>query len=116
MGRVLESLNELVFQAEPNILMHPFHMVGVAGVFGGSLFSAMHDMVTAHGYFGRLLFQYAYFSNSRALHFFLAIWPVVGIWLTALWISTMAFNLNGFHFNRHPRSTAVIDPRAPLLS
>ena len=33
----------LVFQAEHNILMHPFHMLGVAGVFGGSLFSAMHD-------------------------------------------------------------------------
>ena len=31
----------LVFQAEHNILMHPFHMLGVAGVFGGSLFSAM---------------------------------------------------------------------------
>ena len=29
-----------VFQAEHNILMHPFHMV-VAGMFGGSLFSAM---------------------------------------------------------------------------
>jgi photosystem II P680 reaction center D1 protein len=29
-------------QAEHNILMHPFHMAGVAGVFGGSLFSAMH--------------------------------------------------------------------------
>ena len=29
----------LVFQAEHNILMHPFHMAGVAGVFGGSLFS-----------------------------------------------------------------------------
>ncbi|KAH0854082.1 LOW QUALITY PROTEIN: hypothetical protein HID58_092612 [Brassica napus] len=28
--------------AEHNILMHPFHMLGVAGVFGGSLFSAMH--------------------------------------------------------------------------
>ena len=26
----------LVFQAEHNILMHPFHMLGVAGVFGGS--------------------------------------------------------------------------------
>ena len=25
----------LVFQAEHNILMHPFHMLGVAGVFGG---------------------------------------------------------------------------------
>jgi photosystem II P680 reaction center D1 protein len=32
----------LVFQAEHNILMNPFHMAGVAGVFGGSLFSAMH--------------------------------------------------------------------------
>ena len=137
----------LVFQAEHNILMHPFHMFGVAGVFGGSLFSAMHgslvssslirettenvsanlgyqfgqdeetyNIVAAHGYFGRLLFQYASFNNSRSLHFFLAIWPVVGIWLTSLGISTMAFNLNGFHVNRHSRSTAVIDPRAPLLS
>jgi hypothetical protein len=25
--------------------MHPFHMLGVAGVFGGSLFSAMHKTV-----------------------------------------------------------------------
>ena len=32
----------LVFQAEPNFLMLPFHMLGMAGVFGGSLFSAMH--------------------------------------------------------------------------
>merc|ERR1711906_42570 len=84
----------LVFQAEHNILMHPFHMLGVAGVFGGSLFSAMHgSLVTssllaetagdlslnvgynfgqedetysisaAHGYFGRLIFQYASFNN-----------------------------------------------------
>jgi photosystem II P680 reaction center D1 protein len=26
----------LVFQAEHNILMHPFYQLGVAGVFGGS--------------------------------------------------------------------------------
>ena len=114
----------LVFQAEHNILMHPFHMAGVAGVFGASLFSAMHgslvtsslirettesestnygykfgqeeetyNIVAAHGYFGRLIFQYASFNNSRALHFFLAAWPVMGIWLTAMGISTMAFNL-----------------------
>merc|ERR1712232_850842 len=38
----------IVFQAEHNILMHPFHMAGVAGVFGGSLFSAMHgSLVTS---------------------------------------------------------------------
>merc|ERR1712087_304197 len=100
-------------------------MFGVAGVFGGSLFSAMHgslvtssliretseneslnygykfgqeeetyNIVAAHGYFGRLIFQYASFNNSRALHFFLGAWPVVGIWFTAMGVATMAFNLN----------------------
>ncbi len=120
-----------VFQAEHNILMHPFHMLGVAGVFGGALFAAMHgslvtsslirettglesqnygykfgqeeetyNIVAAHGYFGRLIFQYASFNNSRSLHFFLAAWPVTCIWLTAMGVSTMAFNLNGFNFNQ----------------
>ncbi|KAL7564195.1 hypothetical protein ACA910_021622 [Epithemia clementina (nom. ined.)] len=132
----------LVFQAEHNILMHPFHMAGVAGVFGGSLFSAMHgslvtsslirettenestnlgykfgqeeetyNIVAAHGYFGRLIFQYASFNNSRALHFFLAAWPVIGIWLTAMGVSTMAFNLNGFNFNQ-----AVIDSQGRVIN
>jgi photosystem II P680 reaction center D1 protein len=131
----------LVFQAEHNILMHPFHMLGVAGVFGGSLFSAMHgslvtsslvrettesesqnygykfgqeeetyNIVAAHGYFGRLIFQYASFNNSRSLHFFLAAWPVVGIWFTSLGISTMAFNLNGFNFNQ-----SVLDAQGRVL-
>ena len=95
--------------------MHPFHMAGVAGMFGGSLFSAMHgslvtssliratteqeslnygykfgqeeetyNIVAAHGYFGRLIFQYASFNNSRSLHFFLATFPVVCVWLTSM--------------------------------
>jgi photosystem II P680 reaction center D1 protein len=46
-----------------------------------------------------LIFQYASFNNSRSLHFFLAAWPVVGIWFASLGISTMSFNLNGFNFN-----------------
>ena len=131
----------LVFQAEHNILMHPFHMLGVAGVFGGSLFSAMHgslvtsslvrettetesqnygykfgqeeetyNIVAAHGYFGRLIFQYASFNNSRSLHFFLAA-PVIGIWFTALGVSTMAFNLNGFNFNQ-----SIIDGQGRVLN
>ena len=118
----------LVFQAEHNILMHPFHMLGVAGVFGGSLFSAMHgslvtsslvrettetesqnygykfgqeeetyNIVAAHGYFGRLIFQYASFNNSRSLHFFLAAWlssasgslhSVSAPWHSTLMVST----------------------------
>jgi photosystem II P680 reaction center D1 protein len=38
-----------------------------------------YNIVAAHGYFGRLIFQYASFNNSRSLHFFLAAWPVVGL-------------------------------------
>jgi photosystem II P680 reaction center D1 protein len=121
----------IVFQAEHSILLHPFHQLGVIGVFGGSLFSAMHgslvtstllvetnenqslnagyrfgqetetySIVAAHAYFGRLIFQYASFNNSRSLHFFLAAFPVIGIWFAALGISTMAFNLNGLNFNQ----------------
>ena len=119
----------LVFQAEHNILMHPFHMLGVAGVFGGALISATHgslvtsslirettenesqnygykfgqeeetyNLVSAHGYLGRLLFQYASFNNSRSLHFVMASLPVIGIWFASLGIATMSYNLNGFNF------------------
>jgi hypothetical protein len=45
----------LVFQAEHNILMHPFHMAGVAGVFGGSLFSAMHGSLVTSSLTAKLL-------------------------------------------------------------
>ena len=123
----------LVFQAEHNILMHPFHMLGVAGVFGGSLFSAMHgslvtsslvrettetesqnygykfgqeeetyNIVAAHGYFGRLIFQYASFNNSRSLHFFLA---ACLSWVSGLppsasppWRSTSTLQLQSIHY------------------
>jgi photosystem II P680 reaction center D1 protein len=139
----------LVFQAEHNILMHPFHFLGVAGVFGGSLFSAMHGSLVgssllaescnsaqlngsqislnvgyrfgqedetysisaAHGYFGRVIFQYASFNNSRSLHYFLAAWPVIGIWFTSLGVSTMAFNLNGFNFNQ-----SIVDSSGHLVN
>jgi photosystem II P680 reaction center D1 protein len=139
----------LVFQAEHNILLHPFHMLGVAGVFGGALFSAMHgslvtssliretteqisqnygykfgqeeetySIVAAHGYFGRLIFQYASFNNSRSLHFFLAAFPVIGIWFTSLGVSTMAFNLNGINLNQSilDSENRVIPSWADLLN
>jgi photosystem II P680 reaction center D1 protein len=65
----------------------------------------------AHGYFGRLIFQYASFNNSRSLHFFLAAWPVVGIWFAALGVSTMAFNLNGFNFQQ-----SILDHQGRAIS
>ncbi|MCD7473243.1 hypothetical protein HAX54_014959 [Datura stramonium] len=51
------------------------------------------------------------FNNSRSLHFFLAAWPAVGIWFTALGISTMAFNLNGFNFNQ-----SVVDNQGRVIN
>jgi photosystem II P680 reaction center D1 protein len=128
-------------------MMHPFHMLGVAGVFGGALFSAMHgslvtsslvrettelesqnngyrfgqeeetyNIVAAHGYFGRLVGRtneaiLGTNANSRTLHFLLGAWPVVGIWFTALGISTMAFNLNGFNFNQ-----SVLDAQGRVVN
>ena len=65
----------------------------------------------AHGYFGRLIFQYASFNNSRSLHFLLAGCPVIGIWFTGIGVSTMAFNLNGFNFNE-----SIIDPSGHLIN
>ena len=70
-----------------------------------------YNIVAAHGYFGRLIFQYASFNNSRALHFFLALWPVLGIWITAMGVSTMAFNLNGFNFNQ-----SVVDSQGRVIN
>ena len=70
-----------------------------------------YNIVAAHGYFGRLIFQYASFNNSRSLHFFLAAWPVVGIYFAAMGVSTMAFNLNGFNFNQ-----SIITPSGQVVN
>lgn len=35
------------FQADHNILMHPLHMLGVAGIFGGALLSSLHGSLVA---------------------------------------------------------------------
>ncbi|KAI4984141.1 hypothetical protein ZWY2020_046513 [Hordeum vulgare] len=116
---------------EDNILMHPFHMLGVAAVFGGSLFSAMHgslvtssligettenesanegykfgqgeetyNIVDAHGYFGRLILQYASLT-TLVLH--------TSSWLLSLY--TMAFNLNGSNFNK-----SVVDSQGHVIN
>jgi photosystem II P680 reaction center D1 protein len=75
-----------------------------------------YNIVAAHGYFGRLVGRtneviLGTTANSRTLHFLLAAWPVVGIWFTALGISTMAFNLNGFNFNQ-----SVLDSQGRVIS
>merc|ERR1712054_83168 len=106
----------LVFQAEHNILMHPFHILGVAGVFGGSLFSAMHGSLVTSSLVRETTESasqnYGYkFGQEEETYNILAAWPVVGIWFTALGVSTMAFNLNGFNFNQ-----SVVDSQGRVIN
>jgi photosystem II P680 reaction center D1 protein len=70
-----------------------------------------YNIVAAHGYFGRLIFQYASFNHSRSLHFFLAPWPVVGIWFAALAVVSFSFNLNGLNFN-----PSVLDAQGRVIN
>ena len=58
-----------------------------------------YSLVAAHGYLGRLLFQYASFNNSRSLHFVMAALPVIGIWFASAGIFAAGFNLNGLNYN-----------------
>jgi photosystem II P680 reaction center D1 protein len=70
-----------------------------------------YSISVAHGYFGRLIFQYSSFNNSRSLHFFLGGWPVICIWFTALGVSSLDSNLNGFNFNQ-----SIIDSNGHLIN
>jgi photosystem II P680 reaction center D1 protein len=70
-----------------------------------------YNIVAAHGYFGRLIFQYASFNNSRSLHFFLAAWPVVGIWFATLAVISFSFNVNGLNFNH-----SVLDHQGRVIN
>ena len=117
------------FQADHNILMSPFHMLGVMGVLGGALFCAMHGSIVTStvirntnrhesinlGYrlgqkkptysFGkaqnyqRSLLGFS-FPNSRSLHFFLAAFPVAGIWSAAIGVDITAFDFEGFNLQQ----------------
>lgn len=121
----------LAFQADHNVLMHPLHMAGVIGVFGGALLAALHgslvsssliratsedepidagyafgqseetyNWVVGHvGYLGRLFVLPLAARNKRSLHFLMGALPTLGIWLAAVGVGVMAFNLNGFNFN-----------------
>ena len=98
----------LFLQGFHNWTLNPFHMMGVAGILGGALLSAIHgvtventlyqdgddantfkafdstqeeetySMVTANRFWSQI-FGIA-FSNKRWLHFFMLFVPVMGLW------------------------------------
>ena len=117
------------FQADHNILMSPFHQLGVIGVLGGALFCAMHGSIVSSslirntnknesinlGYrlgqkkptysfsksqdYQRSLWGFS-FPSSRSLHFFLAAFPVAGIWSAAIGVDIAAFDFAGFNLQQ----------------
>jgi photosystem II P680 reaction center D2 protein len=116
----------LFLQAFHNWTLNPFHMMGVAGILGGALLSAIHgatvvnslfqdgnayttfrsfspsqpeetySMVTANRFWSQI-FGVA-FSNKRWLHFFMLFVPVTGLWTSSLGVVGLAFNLRSYDF------------------
>ena len=117
------------FQADHNILMSPFHQLGAIGVLGGALLCAMHGSIVTSslirntdlsesinlGYklgqkkptysfaksqnYQRCLWGFS-FPNKRSLHFFLAAFPVAGIWSAAIGVDIAAFDFEGFNLQQ----------------
>ncbi|MCU0570480.1 MAG: photosystem II D2 protein (photosystem q(a) protein) [Oculatellaceae cyanobacterium Prado106] len=116
----------LFVQGFHNYTLNPFHMMGVAGVLGGALLCAIHgatventlfedtrsfntfrgfspsqgeetySFVTANRFWSQI-FGIA-FSNKRWLHFFMLFVPVTGLWMSAIGMAGLAFNLRAYDF------------------
>ena len=53
-----------------------------------------YNIVVAHGYFSRLIFQYGSLDISHSLHFFIFVWHVVGLLLLILFlVGFLSYNL-----------------------
>jgi photosystem II P680 reaction center D2 protein len=116
----------LFLQGFHNWTNNPFHMMGVAGILGGALLSAIHgatvvntiyqdgksfstfrafsptqpeetySMLTANRFWSQVLG--VAFSNKRWLHFFMLLVPVMGMWTSSVGIIGLAFNLRSYDF------------------
>ena len=116
----------LFLQGFHNWTLNPNHMMGVAGILGGALLSAIHggtvintiyqdssalttfrafsptqpeetySMVTANRFWSQI-FGLA-FSNKRWLHFFMLFVPLAGMLTSSIGIIGLAFNLRAYDF------------------
>ncbi|MGC9505316.1 Photosystem Q(B) protein 1 [Baaleninema sp.] len=124
------------FQAEHNILMHPLHMLGVAGIFGGALLSATHgSLVTSSlirettdaespnaGYkFGQQEQTYNYFASHYGFLGRLLVRPLgienhrtthnilVLLPTLGIWCATLAVGVMAFNLNGFNFNQSVVD-------
>jgi photosystem II P680 reaction center D2 protein len=116
----------LFLQGFHNWTLNPFHMMGVAGILGGALLSAIHgatvintiyqdggaystfrafsptqpeetySMLTANRFWSQV-FGVA-FSNKRWLHFVMLFVPLAAMWTSSIGIIGLAFNLRAYDF------------------
>jgi photosystem II P680 reaction center D1 protein len=129
-----------LFQAEHNILMNPFHQLGVTGVFGGAFLCAVHGSLVSSTLFRKTdaeesinngyhlgqkeqtyhfpsaqIYQSSLWGltlpDSRTVHFILAAIPVAGIWSAALGVDTAAFNFDLLTF----QNTSVVSSHGQVI-
>jgi len=116
----------LFLQGFHNWTLNPFHMMGVAGILGGALLSAIHgatvvntiyadgnclstfrsfspnqpeetySMLTANRFWSQVLG--VAFANKRWLHFFMLVVPLGGMWASSIGIIGLGFNLRSYDF------------------
>ena len=116
----------LFLQGFHNWTLNPFHMMGVAGILGAALLSAIHgatamntiyqdggayttfrafsvsqpeetySMLTSNRFWSQI-FGVA-FSNKRWLHFFIFFVPLGGMYCASIGIIAIAFNLRAYDF------------------
>ena len=116
----------LFLQGFHNWTLNPFHMMGVGGILGAGLLSAIHggtvintiyqdgalyttfrafspnhpeetySMLTANRFWSQI-FGVA-FSNKRWLHFFILFVPLTACWTSSIGIIGLAFNLRAYGY------------------
>ncbi|BAC90597.1 photosystem II q(b) protein [Gloeobacter violaceus] len=132
-----------VFQAEHNILNHPFHMLGVAGVFGGALISAMHgSLVTSslvsetsyeesqnYGYkFGQAEETYnisaAHGYISRLVFQYFAFWGansrslhfiMAAFPVIGIWFTSLGISVMAFNLNGFNFNSSIVDSQGRAI-
>lgn len=130
------------FQSDHNILMHPFHMLGVAGVFGGAFLSSLHgSLVTStlirqttehesasNGYkFGQdgqtynfLAGHYGYLGRVLIPPFAIGNHRILHFWLAAIpvvgiWFATAAVISMSFNLNGFNFNHSILDSQGHVI-
>jgi photosystem II P680 reaction center D2 protein len=97
----------LFLQGFHNWTLNPFHMMGVAGILGGALLSAIHGVTVENTLYedGEQANTFKAFDSTqeeetykRWLHFFMLFVPVMGLWTSSIGIIGLALNLRAYDF------------------